>query len=57
MASICYAEVHPSVPGWRAMNEAMSIGDPPVTVVEMSILQAPAFDNDTIVTVINITEL
>lgn len=51
---ICDDEVDPSVPDWRAMNEAMSIVDPPVTtMVMLPILQAPAGDNDTIITVTN----
>ena len=43
-----------SVPTWRALNEATSIIDPPVTTAGMlPILQAPADDNDTLTTVIN----
>ena len=44
----------PSVPGWRALNEAISIPDPPLTTAGiLPILQAPADDNDTFTTVIN----
>jgi len=43
-----------SVPEWRALNEATSIIDPPVTTAGMlPILQASADNNDILTTVIN----
>lgn len=54
VSRICDDKDDPSPPGWRAMNKATSIVDPPVTTAGMlSILQAAADDNDTITTVIN----
>ena len=45
-----------SVPEWRALNEATSIFDPPVTTPAMfPILQAPADNSDTLTIVINQT--
>lgn len=54
MSGICDGEVDPSIPSLGAMNEDMSIVHLPATTVKMlPILQAPADDNDTIITVIN----
>ena len=47
-------EDDPPIPAWGALNEAISVSDPPVTTAGMlPILQAPADDNDTLTTVIH----
>ena len=42
------------IPGWAAFNEATSVIDPPLTTPGMlPVLQAPADENNTVITVIN----